>query len=348
MSKKVIDLRSDTVTLPTQAMRQAMLTCEVGDDVLGEDPTINRLEQVAAALLEKEAALFVPSGTFGNQCAIATHVSSGQELLLSEGAHVIQHEVGAAAFLSRALVRTIAPSNGSRLTVRDLASRIRRGNDIHQPTTGLICVEQATAFGELYTLAELEAIHALAAAEGIPVHMDGARLFNAAVALGVAPARIAAQCDSVSFCLSKGLCAPVGSVLAGRKDFIARARRMRKLMGGGLRQAGFLAAAGLIALETMVERLAEDHQNARLLAELLSLLPGVRITREVGISMVFASVANLSEEPTQTLARMKGRGVLTYEPEGGEWRFVTHHGIEKEDIRLAASIIAEAWRQARS
>jgi threonine aldolase len=339
---KTIDLRSDTVTQPTRAMREAMLTCEVGDDVLGEDPTINRLEARAAALLGKEAALFVPSGTFGNQCALATHINAGDEVLLSEGAHIVVHECGAAAYLAGAQLRCIPPSNGSRLTVADLQPRLRVGDDIHIPRTGLICVEQATAFGELYGLADLQAIYAFAGAAGVPVHLDGARLFNAALALDVSPAALAACADSVTFCLSKGLCAPVGSLLVGTRAFIAKARRRRKLMGGGLRQAGFLAAAGLVALDTQVARLADDHRHARLLADLLTRIPGVTLSREPAINMVFVRTAS-PQDPAQTLAALTAQGVLTYAPENGEWRFVTHQGIEETDVRLAAQVLARCW-----
>ncbi|MBM4371765.1 MAG: low specificity L-threonine aldolase [Deltaproteobacteria bacterium] len=339
MTPRIIDLRSDTVTLPTRAMREAMLTCEVGDDVLREDPTINRLEDVAARLLGKEAALFVPSGTFANQCAIATHVGSGDEVLVSETAHIVQHEAGAAALIARAQLRTVSPSRGSRLAVEDLEPRIRQGDDIHYPRTGLVCVEQATAYGEVYGLDELAAIRAMARAAGIPVHMDGARIFNAAEALGVEAAAVTSSCDSVCFCLSKGLAAPVGSVLLGSRDFVERARRMRKRMGGGLRQAGFLAAAGLVALDTMRGRLAEDHRNARILEGLLAAIPGVSVSRDSHINMVFVRIEGTRLSQGEIHEGLRRRGVLTYEREGGEWRFVTHAGISEEDVRTAAAIL---------
>lgn len=337
-----IDLRSDTVTLPTQAMRQAMFECEVGDDVLREDPTINRLEETAARMLGKEAGLFVPSGTFGNQCAILTHVGSADEVIVSEGAHIIQHEAGGAALIARAFIRTVTPSNGSRLTLHDVESRVRTGDDYHCPKTRLICLEQATAYGELYTLETLRDIHQMAARHGIPVHVDGARFFNACVALGVAPNELASHMDTVTFCLSKGLCAPVGSVLVGSTQFIAKARRMRKVMGGGLRQAGFLAAAGLVALESMVQRLEEDHANARLFVELASQAKGIQASRQTEINMVFMRVTGSPRSESEILAELTRRGVLTYAPEFGEWRFLTHHGITREDVQLAARAFVEA------
>jgi len=321
-----------------------MYSCEVGDDVIGEDPTINRLEQESARRLGKEAALFVPSGTFGNQCAIATHVGSADEVIVSEAAHIIQHEAGAGALLARAQMRTIPPRSGSMLTAGDIEPRIRIGDDYHCPKTSLICLEQATAYGELYPIEEMRRIHQLAASHGIPVHVDGARLFNASVALGVEAAAIAAHCDSICFCLSKGLCAPVGSVLVGTGRFIARARRVRKLMGGGMRQAGFLAAAGLVALDNMVERLAEDHENARALAAEIARIPGVTVTNDIQISMVFFRIDQDRYSEAQLHARMKERGLLTYPPENGQWRFVTHHGVTRQDVLRAAQLLADSLR----
>jgi len=335
---RIIDLRSDTVTLPTEEMRQAMLQCEVGDDVLGEDPTLNKLEAEAAELLGKEAALFVPSGTFGNQCALLTHTKSGDEVVLCEDCHIVQHEAGAAALLSRVQLRAIAPQNRKHLTLAEVLPRLRLGQDIHYPRTGLICLEQATATGNLYPIKDMREIYAFARDHGIPVHIDGARIFNAAVALGVEAAELAALSDSLSFCLSKGLCAPVGSLLVGTKDFIERARKNRKILGGGMRQAGFLAAAGSVSLNTMRHRLHEDHDNARLLTELLTRFDGVSSSRETQINMVFVNI-NAKCDEAELLHRLREAGILTYAPEGGEWRFVTHHGITEGDIRQTVSVI---------
>ncbi len=339
MSAAPIDLRSDTVTLPTQAMREAMFSCEVGDDVLGEDPTINRLERSFANLLGKEAALFVPSGTFANQCAVMTHTESGNEIILSEDCHILQHEAGASALLSRVQLRTVSPANGSHLTAKEILPRIRIGDDIHYPRTSLICIEQATAWGSLYPIDEMKAIAELAKTHDLRVHIDGARLFNAASALNVEARELAAYGDSVSVCLSKGLCAPVGSLLAGTAEFIAQARRNRKIMGGGMRQAGFLAAAGEIALDQMRLRLEDDHLHARLLAEAIQALPGLTLTRPCQINMVFFKNETGRIDDAQALQALYEKGIWTYPPEGGEFRLVTHHGVERDDIERAVQAI---------
>ena len=239
---RIIDLRSDTVTQPTDEMRRLMAAAPVGDDVYGDDPTVNRLEEMAARMLGKEAAMFVPSGTFGNQVSVMAHTHRGEEILLFDDAHILIHEGGAAAVLSGVQTRTFPV--GREIDVNLVASLIRP-DDIHEPPTGLICVENARSNGAVLPLAGLKALKELAASRGIPVHMDGARIFNAALALGVEAKELAACADSVMFCLSKGLCARVGSIVAGSASFIRRARRCRKLMGGGLRQAGILAAAGI-------------------------------------------------------------------------------------------------------
>ncbi len=341
MNSTVIDLRSDTVTQPTEAMRQAMLTCKVGDDVNGEDPTLNELERVSADLLGKEKALFVPSGTFANQCSILTHTRSGNEVVLCEDAHIVQHEAGAAALLSRAQLRTIAPSNGKYLTCDDIGPRLRLADDIHYPDTGLICLEQATAMGDVIPLETLQDVYDMAQSCGIPVHIDGARLFNAALALETDISELAACCDSVCFCLSKGLCAPVGSVLAGDAEFIDRARQNRKIMGGGMRQAGFLGAAALIALHEMRERLAEDHANARLLGNLLSEIDGLEALAEPQINILFVRITKNDIDENAFVEKLADLGVRTYPPEDGLLRFVTHSGIDENDIHRAAEVIGQ-------
>lgn len=337
-----IDMRSDTVTLPSPAMREAMFRAEVGDDVLREDPTINRLEREAAELLGKEAALFVPSGTFGNQCALLVHTRSGDELLLSELSHIIQHEAGAAGLLARVQTRPIAPGNGRYLTADDLDPRIRKGDDIHYPRTGLISYEQATAMGDLVPPCVMEEIHRLAGRWGVPVHIDGARFFNACEALEREPGDLGRFADSITFCLSKGLSAPVGSILVGSRDFIERARKIRKIMGGGMRQAGFLAAAGRVALESMRAQLREDHANARRFAEGLAEIPGVRLLREPEINMIFAAIPHPGLNENQFVAALSEKGLLTYPPEDGLYRFLTHYGIDADDVDRAVGIIREA------
>lgn len=341
MTERFIDLRSDTVTRPTPAMRQAMFTAEVGDDVIGEDPTIHRLEALAAEMTGREAALFVPSGTFGNQVCIMTHCRPGHEVIVSELGHIVQHEVGGAAVLSAVQLRTVWP-RGSAITWAEIEPRIRLDDDIHFPDTGLIALENAVWDGTVQPLEEMVEIHANARRLGIPVHLDGARIFNAAASLGVSAAAIACLADSVMFCLSKGLAAPVGSMVVGDAGFIHRARKMRKLMGGGMRQAGILAAAGIVALTEMVPRLPEDHRQARRLAEALAARPELELAPDrVDINMVFVRFRpGCGAEPeARFVAALRRLGILTYPPEGGRVRFVTHHDVTAADIdRVIASL----------
>ena len=272
----MIDLRSDTVTQPTEAMRQAMANAPVGDDVYGEDPTVNRLQEMAAALLGKEAALFVPSGTMGNLAAVLAHCGRGDEVILGDQSHTFLFESGAYLGAGGVHSRQIPNSQIGSLDLDDIRRAVRP-DDAHFPVTRLIALENThnRCGGVVLTPDYMQSVAELARAHGLKVHLDGARLFNAAVALGVEPAALAAPVDSVTFCLSKGLCAPVGSVLCGSHDFIARAHRVRKQLGGGMRQAGVLAAAGIVALETMIPRLEEDHQRAKRLGPGLSALPGL-------------------------------------------------------------------------
>ena len=259
---ELIDLRSDTVTKPTSAMRQAMATAEVGDDVYEEDPTVRRLEALGAEMIGKEAALFVPSGTMGNQIAAMTHLNRGDEVILEAESHIFYYEVGGLALLSGAQARPL-PGRRGFMEPEQITHAIREEN-IHFPRTGLLCLENThnRAGGAVLTPEQTKAMAEAGRQKGIPVHLDGARIFNAAIALGIDVRELTAPVDSVMFCLSKGLGAPVGSILAGSKCFITHARKNRKVLGGGLRQSGVLAAAGLIALEQMVERLAEDHDHA--------------------------------------------------------------------------------------
>jgi threonine aldolase len=330
-SVRFIDLRSDTVTMPTEAMRKAMYEAEVGDDVYGDDPTMNELEEYAARLAGKEAALFVPSGTFGNQLALFTHCQRGNEVILGDDCHIVQHEVGAASVIAGVQLRTLSTNQGI-LDPGEVESKIR-GEDLHFPATGLICLENAYSNGQVIPLANMAKIHNIAQQHGIPVHLDGARLFNAAAYLGVDAARITCYCDSVMFCLSKGLCAPVGSMLAGNKDFVARALKKRKLMGGGLRQAGVLAAAGLVALRDMRHRLAEDHDNALLLGDELSKLPGITVLKnDIHINMVFFDMSQTHLNDETIVTEFFNKGIKINSSEAGLMRFVTHHGINREDI----------------
>lgn len=336
---RYIDLRSDTVTQPTDEMRAAMAAAPVGDDVYGDDPTALELEALAARMLGKEAAMFVPSGTFGNQVSIMAHTKRGDEILLDGDAHIYWHEVGAAAALSGVQTRAF-PVDGRSIDAGKLAALIR-GDDIHEPPTGLICLENARSNGMVVSLESMRAVQRLAGERGIPVHLDGARIFNAAIALGVDAREIAACADSVSVCLSKGLCAPVGSVVAGSEAFVARARRCRKMMGGGMRQIGILCAAGIYALRHMVGRLAEDHANARYLAGRLGEIPGVCVDMGcLDINMVFFTLPESVVTGEKLTAGLLDRGIkINGGP--GSYRFVTNRGVGREDIDVVIAAIKE-------
>ena len=346
----MIDFRSDTVTLPSLAMRKAMAEAEVGDDVLREDPTLIALERRAAEITGKEAALFTPSGTFANQLALFTWVHRGGEVYLNENSHIIQHEAGASAHISGAFLRPFIPVSSNWAEWSDIAPRIRPEPNQHFPEPSLICLENALSDGTVQPVRSMAEVKKGAAAAGLPVHLDGARLFNAAVSLDVDPADIAAEVDSLMFCLSKGLGAPVGSLLCGPKDFIEKAFYKRKIMGGGMRQAGVLAAAGLVALEEERPRLIEDHLKARALAEAFSALEPFEICNpEPDINMVFLRLhrGNSSERADidmKFLSLLEEADILTYPPEGGIFRFVTHRDISEEQMKhtlISLPVIAE-------
>lgn len=328
----MIDLRSDTVTQPTKAMRQAMFEAPVGDDVYGDDLTTIELETYAAALFGKEAALFVPSGTFGNQLALLTHTKRGDEVILGEDAHIVVHEVGAASVIAGVQLKTISSNNGT-LSPEAVQKAIRQ-NDIHYPQTGLICLENAHGCGRVISIENMAQIHKIGKANGIPLHLDGARIFNAATRLGVSPFEIAKHCDTLNVCLSKGLCAPVGSILLGSAYFIEKARKNRKLMGGGMRQTGILAAAGLIALKEMPACLDKDHQLADLLAETLSQFDGIQVEwSQRDINMVFFSLSETRIKEDDFINGLKELGFLVNGMEDGLYRFVTHHWVSADDIK---------------
>ncbi|HSP47889.1 MAG TPA: low-specificity L-threonine aldolase [Clostridiaceae bacterium] len=335
-----IDLRSDTVTHPTKLMREKMAIAPVGDDVYGDDPTILELERTSAELLGKEAAMFVPSGTFGNQVSIMTHTRRGQEIILGENCHVIAHEAGAAALLSGVQTRTVRDDKGE-MDPRDVRRVIRKDIDIHFPTTGLICVETAHSCGRVPSLEVLKEIRSIADEFSIPVHMDGARFFNAIAYYGVDPKELAALADTVTFCLSKGLCAPVGSVVVGTRDFIEKARKNRKIMGGGMRQAGILAAAGLEALK-LRDRIPEDHDNARYFGEELSKLPGIEVNKEdIQINMIFFNMEKTGKTSQELVTYLKENNVLINGEDSGLMRFVTHYWITRERIDTVLSLMKE-------
>ena len=337
---EMIDLRSDTVTLQTDEMREAMLNAKVGDDVYGEDETVNELEKYAAELVGKEAGLFVTSGTFGNQVSILTHTKRGNEVILGDDCHIVQHEAGAGAVISGVQFRTVESSNGI-LDPEKVISKIRKEEDIHYPKTALICLETAHSSGKVVPLSMMEKIYNEAKKYDVAVHLDGARLFNAAVALNVDVKEITKFCNSVTFCLSKGLCAPIGSIVAGDAVFIERARKNRKIMGGGMRQAGFMAAPGLVALKKMTKRLGEDHENAKYLASELSKIHEIELNLDdVEINMVFFKI-NTEKDTNQLQKFMLSKGIKILGPESNFFRFVTHYFIKKEHIEYIVEAVKE-------
>jgi threonine aldolase len=345
-----IDLRSDTVSHPTPEMRAAMASAPLGDDVYGEDPTVNALEAQAAEVLNKEAALFVSSGTQSNLIAVLTHCGRGDELIVGKQAHIFKYESGGSAALAGAHAYTVEVAPDGTLPLDALRQAIRPDN-IHYPRTRLICLEntQGTLGGIPITASYTDAVGELAHSVGAALHVDGARLFNAATALGghavAATARaLVAAADSVSICLSKGLCAPVGSLLLGRADFIAQARRYRKVLGGGMRQAGVLAAAGQISLHTMIHRLADDHANARRLAQGLAALPHVVLdVARVQTNMVFFDLAPSAPISADALATaLAARGILLRPLYGATFRAVLHYWITAEHVDLVVNSIAAA------
>ena len=337
----IIDLRSDTVTTPTPAMRRAMAAAEVGDDVYGEDPTVNRLEARAAELLEREAALFVPSGTMGNQVAIHLHTHPGSEVVGDAGSHVFNFEMGAMAALSGALPRPVATADGI-LTPGAVERAIQPRAGYRTPTRLLVLENSHNlAGGRVTPVGRMDELIGVARRHGLAVHLDGARIHNAALALGVSAARLAAGCDTVMFCLSKGLAAPVGSLLIGDADAITEARRIRKLFGGGMRQAGILAAAGLVALDEMLPRLADDHVTARRLGDLIADAPGVVLDpATVETNIVYFSLADDARLNAQELAAaLREAGVLSNALGPDRVRMVTHYQISMDDVETAGRTV---------
>jgi len=338
-------LRSDTVTLPTDEMREAMNNAEVGDDVYQEDPTVNQLEELAANKVGKEAALFVPSGTMGNLIAVLTHCQRGDEVIVEMDSHIYYYEVGGMSAVAGVIPRLIIGNKGIP-DPQDIKMALRDEN-LHYPKTTLICLENThnRAGGTITPPEVIEEICRLAHQQNIQVHLDGARIFNAAIALNIQPALLTKNVDSLMFCLSKGLSAPVGSILAGSKEFIQRARKNRKMLGGGMRQAGILAAAGIIALEQMMERLKEDHKNARILGEGLANISGIKVDLEtVQTNMVYFDLQESGMDTYQFLPKLAKYNILGLPRPPTKVRLVTHYGISEEDIYATIKAIKEIVR----
>ncbi len=342
----IVDLRSDTLTKPTPAMRQAMAQAEVGDDVFGEDPTVNRLEEMAAERLGKEAALFVASGTMGNLVSQLAHCNRGDEMILGDDSHAFQAEQGGTAAIAGVHPRTLPNRPDGKLALEDIEAAIRP-DDVHFPVTRLIMLENTHNHcnGSPLDVEYMKAVKKLADRHGIKIHVDGARIFNAAVALAVDVRDLSAETDSISFCLSKGLAAPVGSLVCGTKDFIARARRARKVLGGGMRQAGVLAAAGIIALTAMTERLAEDHANARRLAEGLAEIEGLAIDpNDVKTNMVFFETTHKDMSALELEGRLNREGVKILAHGLRRLRAVTYYHITPEDIDYSLGVFSRVLK----
>lgn len=335
-----LDFRSDTVTEPTEEMREAMRAARVGDDGREGDPTVRELEEYSAALLGKEAGLFVVSGTAGNLVSLMAHTAPGEELILERDAHIFWYEVGGMARVAGLVVNRVAGTDGV-MAPEDVEAAVR-GPNPHFPRTGLICVENThnVAGGMVHTPAQMAAIKTVADRHGIPVHLDGARIFNAAVALGIPARQLAAHADSVTFCLSKGLSAPVGSVIVGPKPFIEAARRMRKMLGGTMRQAGVIAAAGLVALRTMVDRLAEDHANARRLADRLRAVPGLSVNLPQ-TNIVRTNVSGLGVPAERVAAMLAEQKVMVLAQQADALRWLTHRHVTSMDVDEAVAATAK-------
>lgn len=338
-----IDLRSDTVTLPTDEMRTAMFQAVVGDDVYGDDTTVNELEQLAADMFGKEAGLFLPTGTMSNQLALFTHVQRGEEVILPDNCHIIAHEAGASAIIAGAQLRSIPNRNGE-MSLDLVEHYIRKDPaDIHQPRTALITYENADSDGQVRTLQYMKNIKEIADKYELAVHVDGARIFNAATYLGVDVKDMAQYADTISICMSKGLCAPVGSILVGSKEFIALARRKRKILGGGMRQVGILAAAGILALQKMPKRLQEDHENAKYLITRLKEVKGLEVYEErQQINMVFFRLKEYPLDSAALVRYMADNGVRINGEDNGVMRYVTHCYVSKEEIDKVVQLMKDA------
>jgi threonine aldolase len=341
----LIDLRSDTLTLPTPEMREAIARAELGDDVYGEDPTVNRLEAMAASMMGKDAAMLVPSGTMGNLAAMLTHCARGTKAIVGSQSHTNLYEAGGASALGGIVLTAIANTEAGELDTAELALELGTPHDEHFAQPALVVIENThnRCGGAPIKLSHMAEVAELSKRKKINVHLDGARIFNAALALETTTKEIASHANTVSFCLSKGLGCPVGSIVCGSRDFIAGARRRRKMLGGGMRQAGIIAAAGIVALTSSVDRLAEDHQNARALAQGLGLIAGLNVRAVANrTNMVVFDVDGDADASRRFATAMKERGVLISPREATSFRAVTHYGISRDDIDRSVAAAAQA------
>lgn len=340
----IIDLRSDTVTQPSDEMRRAMYEAELGDDVYGEDPTVNKLEAMSAEMLGKEAGLFVASGTMGNLVAVLTHCPRGSQAIAGDLSHIVLHEAGAVAVLGGVFLRTVANRSNGEIDLQHVGSMTTDEDDVHKAKTELLCLEN-TFHGHALKLDYLDSAIRLAKRRNFKLHLDGARIFNAAVATGVKPSALTAEFDSIQFCFSKGLAAPVGSMICGNREFINKARKLRKMVGGGMRQVGVLAGACIVSLEKMISRLAEDHENAKLLADELAQIDGISVEpAEKRTNMVFFRVPGDHEAQMEFVKKLRKVGVIVGAEAELGIRAVTHYGIEASHIKEAVSRIKNELR----
>lgn len=340
---RTIDLRSDTVTLPSDEMREAMHSALLGDDVFSEDPTVNRLQKIAAELMGKEAALLVASGTMGNLVCVLTHCARGEEVILGDKSHIFLNEAGSMSAVGGIHPHTVPNHRDGTIGLEEIEAAIRGDNE-HWPRTRLICLENThnRCYGAVLTPEYIDRVASLAQSHGLLVHLDGARIFNASVALNIDVKEFTRHVDSVSFCLSKGLSAPIGSVVCGSREFIAEARRKRKVLGGGMRQAGIIAAPGIVAVEKMVSRLKEDHENARRLAEGIAKISGLSIELDrVQTNIVYFDLVDERFSPDELVACFDKKGIRFLRTGTSRFRMVTHYGINSEDIDVALSALGE-------
>ncbi len=339
---KLIDLRSDTVTHPTPKMIKAISDAELGDDGLGDDPTLNKLQDMAADLMGKESALFVPSGTMGNLVSVITHCDRGEEIVLGDQSHLYLYEYGGASAFGGIAFRQVANEEDGKLDLSLVEAAIRPSS-VRFPRTALVSIENThnRCNGAVLTPQYTNDISDIAHRYGAEIHLDGARIFNAAVALGVDVRELVSPVDSITFCFSKGLSCPIGSMICGTKSFIEKARRIRNALGGGMRQVGILASAAIVALDTMVDRLSEDHSNANYLAYGLSKIPGITINPDnISTNIVYFELE--SGNVQKFLNLLHDRGILAQHPYGSKVRMVSHYGITRDDIDEALSVIAES------